>query len=304
MAVLFNIVLPVFLVAGLAALVHRPLGFDLRTFSRGAFYLFTPALICDLLLTSDVDGWEFVRILVAQLAVTAVLWGLGEAVARLLRLDGPTRSGLLISLLFMNAGNYGLPVTLFAFGQPGMTRATIYFAISATTSASLGVFLAARGRLTVKSALGRVTTAPLIYAAAFGLFCNFLKVPLPELLTKAIHLLGQASVPVYLIVLGIQLSKAFEERGGMGKNWPALVFVVAARLLLSPALTFGVVGLMGMGAPAWQTVVVESAMPSAVMSTILAHEFDSDPPFVARVILVTTLLSLLTLTVLLNFMLG
>jgi predicted permease len=303
MAVLFNIVLPVFLVAGLAALVYRPLGFDLRTFSRGAFYLFTPALICDMLLTSDVDGWEFVQILGVELVVVAILWALGEAVARLLKLDGPTRSGLLLALLLVNSGNYGLPVTLFAFGQAGMARATIYFAISSTISASLGVFLAARGRLTSKEALGRVANSPLIYAAAFGLACNFLKVPVPEMLTKAIHLLGQASVPVYLIVLGIQLSRAFEERGGL-EHWPALLFVVVGKLLLSPALTFGFVGWMGMGAPAWQTVVVESAMPTAVMATILAHEFDAAPPFVARAILVTTLLSLLTLTVLLNFMLA
>jgi predicted permease len=50
--------------------------------------------------------------------------------------------------------------------------------------------------------------------------------------------------------------------------------------------------------------VVESAMPTAVITTILATEFESDPPFAALCVLVTTLVSLPTVTILLNLLTG
>jgi predicted permease len=43
-------------------------------------------------------------------------------------------------------------------------------------------------------------------------------------------------------------------------------------------------------------------MPTAVITTILATEFDSDPPFAAMCVLVPTLDSLLTLTLWLNWL--
>ena len=67
----------------------------------------------------------------------------------------------------------------------------------------------------------------------------------------------------------------------------------------SIALLSGLVGLDGL---ARDVTVLESAMPTAVITTILATEFDSDPPFAALCVLVTTLASLLTLTILLNLL--
>jgi predicted permease len=65
----------------------------------------------------------------------------------------------------------------------------------------------------------------------------------------------------------------------------------AAGLLLSPV--FGLEGV------ARQAGTLQSAMPSAVIATILATEYDVEPAFVTSVVLITTLLSPFTLTPLL-----
>jgi predicted permease len=54
-----------------------------------------------------------------------------------------------------------------------------------------------------------------------------------------------------------------------------------------------------MAGPAQQAVVLEAGMPVAVLTTILATEFDVEPTFVTTAVLITTLLSPLTLTPLL-----
>lgn len=299
MAVLLNVVLPVFLVAGVAMLTQSYLRLDVKTLSRATFYLFAPALVFDSLISSGISGGEFGQIAAAVLLVTLILWGLAAVAARLLRLQGPTQAIFLIAILIMNAGNFGLPINLFAFGQEGLARATLYYTVSAMLSSSLGVYLTARGQASARTALRRMVGVPLIYGALLGLALNLSGLSVPEPLQKAVHLLGQASIPAMLLVLGVQLAEAFQNRQDR-LHLPALAVVAVARLLIAPVLAWGVASAIGLHGLTREVVVLESAMPTAVITTILATEFGSDSHFAALCALTTTLLSLGTLTLLLN----
>jgi predicted permease len=299
MTVLINVVLPVFLVAGLAALAQTRLRLNVQTVSRATFYLFAPALVFDGLVTSDIGAAEFGQIIGVVLLITAILWLLGSVTGRLLKLTGPTQAAFLAAILLMNAGNYGLPVNLFAFGQAGLARASVYFTMSALLSSSLGVYLTARGHASTSMALRRVAVVPLAYAAILGLVLNLGHLTVPEPLLKAIHLLGQASVPSMLVVLGIKLTETFRS-GQRAFNLPALASVAVLRLVAAPALAWAITWALGLHGLDRNVIIVESAMPTAVMTTILATEFESDPPFAAMCVLVTTIGSLLTLTLVLN----
>ena len=301
MAVLVNIILPVLLVVGTAALAQTRLRLDTRTLSRAAFYLFAPALVFDSLASSDVGGREFGQMTAVLILTTLALWALAAFVARLLHLEGPTQATFLIAILLMNAGNYGLSVNLFAFGEAGLTRASLYFVGSALLSASLGVYLSARGRATARLALRRMLSMPLLYAAILGLVFNLGGLTIPEALAKAIHVLGQASVPIMLVVLGVRLAETFQSRQRM-VHLPALGVVAVLRLIVAPALAWLFASLMGLHGLARDVSVLETAMPTAVMATILATEFDSDASFAALSVMVTTLLSLPTVTILLNLL--
>jgi len=301
MTVLINVVLPVFLVAGVAALAQSRLRLNVQTVSRATFYLFAPALVFDGMVSSDISGAELGQITLTMLLVTLALGLLGLAAARLLRLSGPTRAAFLVAILLMNAGNYGLPVNLFAFGEAGLARASLYFTLSALLSASLGVYLSASGRTSAWTALRRVAGVPLAYAAVLGLALNLGSVAVPEPLGKAVHILGQASVPSMLLVLGAKLAETLRGQR-QSVNLPALGAVAVARLALAPALAWLIGGALGLQGLAHDVTVLESAMPTAVITTILATEFESDPPFAAMCVLVTTLASLVTLTLLLNWL--
>jgi predicted permease len=301
MAILVNIILPVFLVVGTAALAQTRLRLDIRTLSRAAFYLFSPALVFDTLATSDVNGTVFGQMTTVLILTTLTLWALGALVARLLHLEGPTQAAFLIAILIMNAGNYGLPVNLFAFGEAGLTRASLYFVGSALLSASLGVYLSARGRATAQLALRRVISMPLLYATILGLIFNLGHITVPASLAKAIQLLGQAAVPSMLLVLGVRLAEIFQSRQQM-MRLPALGAVTVLRLIVAPALAWLFAGLVGLDGLARDVSVLETAMPTAVMTTILATEFDSDASFAALAVMLTTLVSLPTVTILLNLL--
>ncbi len=300
MSVLLNVVLPVFMTAGVAAAAQPRLRLDVRTISRASFYLFSPALVLDALLQSRVAGQEFVQIAAVLGITTAVLWGIGAGVARRLELDGPTRSAFLVAVLLMNAGNFGLPVSLFAFGEAGLARATVYFTVSALISSSLGVYLAARGRTSALMALKRVFSVPIVYAALLGGLINFAGATLPGPLLKVVRLLGQAAVPVMLTVLGVQLVATVQGHV-RPTHVKALGAVVLLRLLVAPGVALGASGLLGLHPFTARVVTLQSAMPTAVMTTILATEFDTNPPFMAMSVFITTAVSLLTTVLLLNW---
>jgi len=299
--VLINVVLPVFLVAGVAALAQRWLHLETRTLSRAVFYIFGPALVFDSLLTTAVSAADMGRIGLTVLAATAILWLLGIVVARLLRLERPTEAAFLTAILLANTGNYGLSVNLFAFGEVGLAWAAVYFTVGSVVTSGLGVYLSAAGRAPASLALRRVFTVPFLYAALFGLAFNLAGWQLAEPVGKALHLLGQASVPVMLAVLGLNLVATFRGETN-GVHWPALAALTAMRLILAPLLTWAVAGALGLSGLALDVTVVESAMPTAVMTTILATEFESDPPFASLAVLVTTVVSMATVTVLLNIL--
>jgi predicted permease len=100
-----------------------------------------------------------------------------------------------------------------------------------------------------------------------------------------------------LAVLGIRLSQASIRRG---LNLRIALLAAGMRLIISPLIALGLVLLLGMSGIARQVALTQAAMPTAVITSVLATEFGSDAEFVTSSILVSTLLSTITLSVLLT----
>jgi len=74
--------------------------------------------------------------------------------------SGFSSRGFALPTLFMNAGNMGIPLALFAFGQAGLQRATLMFVIITFLQYSLGIYI-----LNGRSNWTEIFRLPLIYAA-------------------------------------------------------------------------------------------------------------------------------------------
>jgi hypothetical protein len=79
-----------------------------------------------------------------------------------------------------------------------------------------------------------------------------------------------------------------------------MVAVNAGRLLIAPVAAWVVATALGLDATTRGTLVVLSAMPTAVIVTILATEFNANPAFVTRTVVTSTIASMLTLTLLIS----
>ena len=295
--VLYNVLAPIFLIIGLAVLLDRRFALDPRVFSRAVIYLFSPCLVFGGIARSELKADELGQIL-AMAALSSLLIALvGWGETRLFRLDRKLASAFMLSVVLVNAGNYGLPLNDFAFGQAGMQRAIVFFVVSAMISNTLGVYLASRGAASVRRSLLNVLTVPLPYATVLGFLVNIKGIALPLPLDRAVTILGQAAVPGMLIVLGLQLSRT-SVRGRVG---PILLATVT-RLGVAPLIAIALATLLGLSGLTRQVSVIQASMPTAAMAGVLATEFGSDAEFTSAVILVSTLVSIVTLSILLSLL--
>ena len=302
MTTLFNVIMPVALVALLAIAAEPWLELDLRTLSRVSFYLFMPALVLDVLMRPDFAGEEFGLIAGAAFLVTLALWAIFEVVARLLRLEAKTRGAFLTSIVLTNAATYGLPVLTFAFGEAAIAPATSYIvAFNVIIVVLASFYLALVGEASLGKALRRVSSTPVFYAALLGGILHWSGWTLPAPLVKAVQILGQATIPVLLVVLGLQLRKGFM---GSWRDWqlPALGMVLVARFLVAPLLAGWIGGWLGLQGLAHTVFVMDNLLPTAITTTVLATEFDSDASFATLSVFITTVVSLLTVTLWINWL--
>jgi predicted permease len=295
LAIFVRVIVPVTITVGLGFLAARLLEFDLKMLARFGLYILVPCLTFTAMARTTLSASEFGRIVAFTLISAPVLWALSAAGARLLKLPAEEAGAFHIGVLFSNAVNFGFPVLLLAYGPAALERGIVYAMTAQVLMQSLGVYLAARGRAGVRSALKRMRSMPGFQAMIAGLLVKVLALRIPDPIFEPLKLVGDSLVPFLLLVMGMQLA-AVDLRG----SWKAASTATVLRLVVAAAVSFGLARGLGLSGLTRQTMILENSMPSAILGVALAQEFDAAPALITKIIFLTTLVGLLTLTVLLT----
>ncbi len=297
LAIFASDILPIFLVAAVGFLLARRLAASVRTLAHVSFYALAPCLVFNTLVTSRIVGFEFGRMAFLAVLVTATMGVAGWLAVRALGLGRAESSAFLLVVMFSNGGNYGLPVSLFAFGPEALSYATVYFVAGSMLTFTLGIVLAAAGRRSVRRALLGVARVPVVYGLGAAGLVLATGVPLPLPLMRPIALLSDAALPTMVLVLGMQL-----ERAALPDRPAIVVLAVGLSLVVTPVVALGLTTWLGITGAARQAGVLQASMPVAVVTTVLALEFDVAPTFVTSAVFLSTVLSPLTLTPLIAYL--
>jgi predicted permease len=292
-----NNLLPIFLAAGTGYAAAKSLNVAPRPISQIAFYIFSPCLIYSLLTSNQLNGSAFARMAGFTLVSVFLIGLVAYVLGRLLQFDRRLLVAVLLTTMFSNAGNYGLSLNLFAFGDEALAYASVYFVTMAILIYTLGVFMASLGSSSLGEAFLALFKAPVVYAVVLALLFTEFGLTLPLPLDRTVNLLGDAAIPVLMVLMGIQLGHAKWD----GKT-KALTLTNILRLVVAPAIALGISWFVGLQGAARQAGISESAMPAAVINTVLATEFNVEPSFVSTVVFVSTLLSPITVTPLLAYL--
>lgn len=300
-------ILPVLAIAGAGFVLGRVRDVDVDPLATITIYVLTPALVFSSLATTSLGGSAVGRLALGVTAFTLLMAGLSEGVAALLGETGPIRSGLVLTSTFSNAGNYGIPLSAFAFGAIGRSTAVLFIVFQGVLMYTLGVYVASRGSTGEwRTSVLEVFKLPLVYAVLVAGVARALDVvpPVESTAMQAISLTGDAAIPVMLLMLGIQLANT-----SYGATIRRVWAPVALKTFVAPLVAIAIALPLSFADPGVGRVfVLECAMPAAVTPLMLTIEYSdgsggvSGPAFVSTTIMVTTLLSIPVLAVLISIL--
>ena len=189
-----------------------------------------------------------------------------------------------------NVGNTGLAVSAFAFGEAALPIATVLMLVINVTGIATGVGLASSRDRSLVGSLLSALRAPMTLAVVPSVLVNMTGAEPPLLVTRPLALLGAALIPIMLLSLGAQL-----QRTGLRAPSFDVGVSIGSKLLIAPLAAAAAAWLLGLDGDAFGVVVVQSAMPAAVFTSVVATQEDLEPERVVAALVLGTLIAIPTL---------
>lgn len=205
-----------------------------------------------------------------------------------LKVSGLEPQYYLASMAFPNAGNLGLPLALYAFGDEGLNYAIAIFAIVSVSNHTVGqTITAGQGRW--KAAL----KSPVVPAAFLGILFGFFAIRLPVWIDNTLDLLSGLTIPLMLLMLGTSLARI------PVTTFQRSTYLSVLRLSMGAAVGFTVAYLFGFEGPERGAFVLQCAMPVAVYNYVYSQIYNTRPEEIASLVVVSTVMSVVTVPLLL-----
>jgi malate permease and related proteins len=289
-------IVPVFIVAGMGFLLRKRYRLDNKTLSTLNIIVFIPALIYTSMAHSKVDWGLFARLAGAVALFFLVMALLLKALAVFRKMDRKMESAFLMTE-FINLGNFGLPVVLFAFGrEEALPLAVVVMVCGSTLQNSVGLYFTKRSSHNALGALFQVFRYPMIYAAVLGLVAQRFGFALPPIAQRPIDLSAEAAIPVQLIILGMAVAETRLDTS-------AEAFLASfMRLVVGPVLAFGIALAFGLSGLPLKVFVLQLSGPVAVGMAMFGVQFDMKAGFLSSVVAWSMLFSLVTVSIVLGLL--
>lgn len=294
--IFFNVITPVFALVLIGYLAGPRLGLEARTLSRLAYFVLIPSFVFNVMSSAKMEAALATRMVAYILIVHVAVAGVAFLTAWLLKRPPKMIGAYVVIAVFGNVGNFGLPLIEFRLGPEAITAATIYFLAIVVISFVISVAAASWHQGGSVTAVLAVFKTPALLALIPALFFNLTNITPPLFLTRITGLLGNAMVPIMLVALGVQLAATKQMQINRDTLQATGIRLLGAPILaILLAVPFGLTGIeRGAG-------IFQASMPTAVLASIIALEYDLLPDFVTTAVLFSTLASVITLTILLSF---
>jgi len=198
-------------------------------------------------------------------------------------------------VIFANTGFMGIPVINALYGKHAVFYASIVEMVQDIFLFTVGIMLIQMSTGAQKKMDLKAMISPGIFGVAIG-FCLFLfNLTLPGFLGKSISIIGQATTPLTMVAIGLQIGhipfKSLIDNVSM--------YVLAlVKLIIIPAIVFVfMVFVMKDTSMMSKVIIMEFAMPVAACATIFTQQYNGNVAFATKGVLLTTVISIVTLPI-------
>ncbi|WP_298498872.1 AEC family transporter [uncultured Methanobrevibacter sp.] len=264
---------------------------DIDPFNKIVMYILLPCMIFNALYNADLSLIPKLGILPFIVLASSIATGIiSYFILRRMGLEEKKLWSVLVTVMIANTGFMGYPVTLGIFGQSGFLRAIFCDIATLAIFLILSFVLMLKFGGNVRTAFRKVALFPSLWAVVLGLLFNFLGIPVGDVLASTVNYLGQGAIPLIMVALGLSI-----DFSAIPRSKSMIAFTSVMKLAFFPFVAFLVAGFLGLTGLEHTVSIVEAAMPSGMMSLLLAITYELDYELTSDCILINTVISLITL---------
>ena len=267
--------------------------------SRYVLLFALPALLFDTLSKRSLDSIVVPDFLLVYVSASLLTYGIGVAVAALVRRTSPLDNAFFgMGLSMSNSSYIGYPLVAQLLGDAALIAVVMAILTEVLLILPLTLMLTEfhreRGRGNILRTLGRVLrtvgTNPILLAIGAGLLFAALDWRLPLALERTIALLAGSAAVVALFAIGGSLAGQ-RMRGALG----AATAIAAGKLVLHPLVMFGLLLLVPTLDPILgQAALILAGLPMVTIFPLIAQRYGQGE-IPATALVLTTLLAFVTL---------
>ena len=291
-------IVPVFLIVALGYMIGRKTDYNLSFATDVTMYFTLPTLIFSALVHKWDTPFLAREFIITGVGTLVIILGTGIIVAVYLAMSKNQDLKIMYpTVMFINAGNLALSLDYFAFGYDGFIRGVLFQTVNTSLMYSLGVFLVARN-LSFKAIL----KVPFIYAAIGGTLIWVFHIELPEFVLRGVEFLGNAALPILVLMLGYSLKNVnlanvgVALSGGFIRIFGGLAIAVAFVALL---ISTNIVGSDPGDLLTVKVLILNGSMPAALGIYLMAQKYNQNPELVAPTVFASTVIGLATIPIVL-----
>ncbi|WP_423798456.1 AEC family transporter [Neobacillus sp. SAB-20_R2A] len=297
MSILFHItlyvILPIFALIGAGAFLHRKFKFDMHTLSKLNSYFLMPAVSFTNVYQSKIRGDTLLQILSFLVLQSLCLIIFSSVISKMAKFESSLSSTFKNSVVLVNSGNYGLPVSqvVFQHNPLGLSIQVVVMIFQNLLTYTYGLFNSVSVDKAKFQAVKAFLKNPVLYAFLFGVFLNAVSIRIPEFIWTPIKNTSNAFIAIALVTLGAQ--SAFLKIRSFSLP---LVLSLIGRLIFSPCMALIIILTLKLDGITAQSLFIASSFPTSRNSSLFALEYGNHPEYAAQTVLLSTIFSMLTVT--------
>ncbi len=193
-------------------------------------------------------------------------------------------------LLVSNSAFMGIPVIEYIYGSQAVMYASIYMIPMRFIMWTIGLSLFTDS-VDFKSSLKKTLLHPCIVSVFIGILIMIFNIKFPLAVTETVLLISKSSNCISMLAIGAILADCEWHKL---LDFPTVVYT-SLRLIILPLTVYFVLNLLNIDNLLISISVLLTAMPCSCTCAILAQKYDYDYKFAAKLVLVTSLLSIITI---------
>ncbi len=256
-----------------------------------------PVLIFAALAKTSFSFTAEASLIIANSAFLLISFALAIIIGKALRLKKKMFLTLFICFAFGNVAYLGIPVLTQVSGEEILPTASLIIAIYLFWIFTIGLgyldySIDKNKKNVAKNMLKNFTRNPLLISVILGLIVGSLQIPIPAIIEKSLSMISASVTPVVLVVIGLFIGSS---KIGKISEWIPIFIFSLLTLIILPAGFYFSVKLLGYPPAQFSSSIIDAAMPLAITPFALADRYKLNKRFIARSIVLSTILSVISL---------